>query len=129
MSAPKKGRVKILIVDDDVALAGFLNEVFEVSKDDFDVQVVHDGFTAGSFIQSFQPDIVLIDIMMPGVNGIEVCRFLKEGKDTEHIEIIAMTGKPSRQNVDAILQAGARECLEKPINIAQLKHAVYAAIQ
>ena len=119
-------KTRILIVDDDVALAGFLLELFEVNEGDFDVKVVHDGFSAGSFIQSFQPHIVLIDIMMPGVNGIEVCRFLKESEDTRHIEIIAITGHPTRNNVENVIAAGARECLEKPINASQLMHSIYA---
>jgi len=121
-------RTRILIVDDDSAIAGFLFEVLSIVNGGFEVEVVHDGFTAGSFIQSFQPQIILIDIMMPGVNGIEICRFLKENDETRDVEIIAMTGYPSQSNIDDILAAGARECLTKPINVSQLMHAIDAAI-
>ena len=127
MELRESDKTRILIVDDDRALAGFLLELFEVSQDQFDIEVVHDGFTAGSFIQSFQPHIVLIDIMMPGVNGIEVCRFLKDNEETRHIQLIAMTGYPSPNNVENILAAGARECLKKPLNVSQLMHSIYAA--
>ncbi len=121
-------KIRILIVDDDTALAGFLEEFFEVNEGDFEVKVVHDGFTAGSYIHSFQPNVLLIDIMMPGVNGIEVCRYLKDNEETQHIEIIAMTGFPSKQNVDGVLKAGAKECLSKPLNTSSLIHAVYSAV-
>jgi len=129
IQVPIREKLRILIVDDDVALAGFLFELFEVSEASFEAKAVYDGFTAGSYIQSFQPHIILIDIMMPGINGIEVCRFLKENNETRHIEIIAMTGKPTQTNVSRILDAGARECLDKPINVSQLMHAIYAAVQ
>ena len=53
---------------------------------------------------------------MPGVSGIEVSRFLKENDDTRYIEIIVMTGYPTRNNLESVIAAGARECLTKPIN-------------
>jgi CheY-like chemotaxis protein len=59
---------------------------------------------------------VLIDLMMPGMDGIEVCRELKADKATRHVRVLAMTGYPSEANQSAILGAGAEVCLAEPID-------------
>lgn len=122
-ASSNKGR-KLLIVDDDVLLAGFLHEVFKNTEEAYDVKVVHDGFTAGTFIQSFLPDVILLDIMMPGVNGIQVCHFLKQNASTAHIRVVAMTGYPTQELMNEILDAGADMCLQKPLKVNDVIEAV-----
>lgn len=115
---------KVLIVDDDALLAGFLHEVFQRDENEYDVTVVHDGFSAGSFIQSFLPDVILLDIMMPGVNGIQVCTFLKQNPETKHIHVIAITGFDDEELKQKMLDAGAAMCLQKPIKVHDVLSAV-----
>jgi len=119
----KKSR-KLLIVDDDVLLAGFLHEVFQTNEENYDVRVVHDGFTAGSYIQSFIPEVILLDIMMPGINGIQVCHFLKKNPATAGIRVVAMTGFPTNELVQEIIDAGADMCLHKPLKVNDVLDAV-----
>ncbi len=119
---------KILIVDDDALLAGFLHEMFLRAEKAFDVRVVHDGFSAGTFIQSFLPEIILLDIMMPGVNGIQVCSFLKQNPATANIHVIAMTGYSDAELAQEILDAGATICLQKPVKINQVLETVEALL-
>lgn len=120
---------KLLIVDDDVLLTGFLQELFQSNQEGYEVKVVHDGFTAGSFIQSFQPDVILLDIMMPGVNGIQVCDFLKRNPATEHINVVAMTGFPEEELVQQMMDAGASVCLHKPLKVEELLETVDSMFQ
>ncbi|MCK5092197.1 MAG: response regulator, partial [Gammaproteobacteria bacterium] len=61
------------------------------------------------------PNIVLLDLMMPGLDGFEVCRQLKDNPATSAIRVIAMTGYRTEENVKRIIEAGAEECLVKPI--------------
>jgi CheY-like chemotaxis protein len=66
--------------------------------------------------------------MMPGINGIEVCRELKSDPSTKVIRVVAMTGYYSQENVNAILSAGAEACLKKPLDINQLRELIGAPL-
>ncbi|MGD8483730.1 MAG: response regulator [Thioalkalispiraceae bacterium] len=113
-------QLKILIVDDDDQLRHYLQEHLEYRFDDIALESARDGFDAGSKIHRFQPDIVLLDLMMPGIDGYEVCRAIKQDADTRHIRVIAMTGYYSDENVKKILDEGAVACLRKPLDINTL---------
>lgn len=58
-----------------------------------------DGFEAGSKLYAFKPDVILLDMMMPGLNGFDICRQIKAAQDTCDIRVIAMTGHLSQENV------------------------------
>ena len=107
--------VRILIVDDDVQLCRYLAELFVRLEQAVITEQVHDGFEAGHRLHTFQPDIVLLDLMMPGIDGYEVCTAIKSHAETRHIRVIAMTGFYSPANIDRIIGAGAEACLAKPI--------------
>ncbi len=108
-------KLRILVVDDDEHLARYLIELLSGISENVEVESAGDGFEAGRKTLSFQPHIMLLDLMMPGMNGFELCRVLKDDPETEAIRIIAMTGYPSQENIDLVLAAGAEECLAKPI--------------
>ena len=116
--------LKILIVDDEEQLARFLKELITVKGRaaglDLEIEVVNNGFDAGSKVHSFEPTVVLLDLMMPGINGIEVCRRIKADPATRSIRIIAMTGFHVPENVDQVWKAGAEACLAKPIDTEKL---------
>ena len=108
--------LRILIVDDDTQLAGFLVELLTGFDTAVETEVAHDGFSAGRKLQEFEPDIMLLDLMMPGMNGFDVCHQLKDVLLRKSLRIIAMTGFPSKENIDRIINAGAETCLAKPLN-------------
>ena len=116
--------LRILVVDDDPQLSGYLVELFESLAEDFETEVARDGFDAGRKVLAFHPDIVLLDLMMPGMDGFDVCRALKADPATADARIIAMTGYPSPGNVERILAAGAEACLAKPIDTKALLQAI-----
>lgn len=112
----EQDEIKVLIVDDDEQLSKFLNELLIAKNKDVVVESVNNGFDAGTKIYSFSPTIVLLDLMMPDINGIEVCRRIKSDPSTRAMRIISMTGFHTPENVEKILNAGAEVCLAKPLN-------------
>lgn len=112
-------KVRVLIVDDDIPLAGFLTELLS-QYSDIETETAYDGFDAGQKVQIFKPDIILLDIMMPGIDGIEVCRRLRTDPMNKNTIIIALTGYYTEENVDKMLAVGANACLAKPINTNDL---------
>ncbi|MDH5571842.1 MAG: response regulator [Gammaproteobacteria bacterium] len=116
--------LRILIVDDDTQLAGFLVELLTGFDTPVETEVANNGFTAGRKLQEFKPDIMLLDLMMPGMNGFDVCHQLKEKPLNKPLRIIAMTGFPTRENIDRIINAGAEICLAKPLDENLLLHTI-----
>jgi len=107
-------RRKILIVDDNKPFADMLTKLFRNYGDEVEVDVVYNGFDAGMKLQQFKPDIILLDLLMPGLDGFQVCETIKQSESTKDVRVIAMTGYASEENVNKILQAGAERCLVKP---------------
>ena len=112
--------LKVLIVDDDSQLRSFLSEFITTSIDGVVIKEAKDGFEAGRVVQAFRPDAMLLDLMMPGINGFSICRQLKEDPQTQSIVIIAMTGYFTEENVQRIKSVGAESCLSKPIDTDEL---------
>lgn len=115
---------RILIVDDDKQLSGYLRELLTTLPYNIEVEVADDGFAAGSMVLQFKPNIILLDLMMPGMDGFVVCKRLKSGQITRDIRVIAMTGFPSKENVERILLAGAETCLSKPVSKDTILNAI-----
>jgi len=112
----KSASLSILIVDDDVQHAELLSEYFKYMPLDTQTYIAHDGFEAGQLINKVKPDCVLLDLMMPGMNGFSVCQRIKDDLTTTNIRVIAMTGYTDLENVQRIMLAGAEQCLKKPIS-------------
>jgi excisionase family DNA binding protein len=116
--------LRVLIVDDNEQIRQFLTTLLAKAAPSVMTDVAENGFEAGLKVKSFQPNAVLLDIMMPELNGFQVCELLKQDPSTKHIRIIAMTGYPSPENVQRILAAGAEECLTKPLDVPKLMAAL-----
>jgi len=109
---------RILIVDDDRDIVASLKRVFAVDglNDIYEVDIAYDGFDAGGKILTFRPDLVLLDIRMPGMDGYEVARRIKETPEGAHTNIIAMSAYFAEEGKEKILSCGADACLDKPIH-------------
>lgn len=115
-----QGPLRVLIVDDDRAVVGFLRALLEGGAHQTIVETAYDGFDAGRKVHTFFPDIVLLDLMMPGIQGIEVCRQIKQLPGLANVRVIAMSGYLSPENEAELLAAGAECCLSKPIDTTRL---------
>jgi two-component system cell cycle response regulator len=109
---------RILVVDDIEANVRLLEA--KLSAEYYDVISASDGPTALALAAAEQPDIVLLDVMMPGMDGFEVCRRLKEDPLTRHIPVVLVTALDGRSDRIAGLDAGADEFLNKPIDDVML---------
>lgn len=109
---------KILIVEDEESLLK-LESILLTSKG-YEVQGVGDGRAALDAISRSKPDLVLLDIMLPEIDGFEVCRRIKEDDETRHIPVIMLTAKKSREDMARGEQVGADWYITKPFKSAMV---------
>ncbi len=111
---PIQGKPKVLIVDDN---SDFLDFMKDSLKLDYNVKVAHDGLEAWNLIKEINPDIILSDVMMPGMNGNELCQKVKSDKDTENIPFILLTARLAEEHRIEGLTDGADDYITKPFNM------------
>jgi excisionase family DNA binding protein len=111
---------RVLIVDDDEQLGLYVAELIKSRDRKVAIEIARDGFEAGTKVESFRPHALLLDLMMPGMDGFEVCRRLRARPTLNHVRIVAMTGFASAENVERIMAAGADACLPKPLDSERL---------
>lgn len=115
---------RILVVDDDVLLTGYISELFNKHPESIAYEVAHDGFEAGRKLLEFRPHTVLLDLMMPCINGYEVCRNIKLHSSTRETRVVVMTGYYTHENVHMAIGVGAETCLAKPLDKGKLFQAL-----
>jgi len=118
-----KASRSILVVDDDEQLNRFLVELIKAKDAGALVESAFDGFEAGSKVIQVKPDLVLLDLMMPGMDGFQVCERLKGDVETMHIQVVAMSGYYSQENEGKVMQAGADRFLRKPFSNSEVLEA------
>jgi putative two-component system response regulator len=109
---------KILIVDDESAARGALETLLR--REGFDVRNASDGPSALAECAKFCPDLILLDILMPGMNGFEVCRRIKATPETRLTPVVLITGLSATEDRIEGINAGADDFLSKPIDINEL---------
>ena len=111
----------ILVVDDTEANVDILVDSL---GDDYDVMVAMDGEEALEMVAEERPDLILLDIMMPGMDGFKVCEQLKSHPSTCDIPIIFLTGKTDPADQDRGMQLGAMDYIFKPFDIPDVQERV-----
>jgi PAS domain S-box-containing protein len=109
---------RVLVVDDQNFAAQVLKDMLE--RHGFIVDVAHDGFTALACALEASPDIVLLDMIMPGMDGVETCRRFKQESRLFSIPIIVVTAKKDKENLVSAFEAGAEDYLSKPVEDHEL---------
>lgn len=116
--------IRLLIIDSDIescmALQKSLSSFAGVSK----VEVAHDGFTAGCLVTQFHPDVILLDLNVPGIDSAQICNFIKRDHQTKFIRVIAMCRNCSKKLQKQIVNLGAEVCFSKPLPLNLLKQAL-----
>jgi excisionase family DNA binding protein len=115
---------RVLVVDDEQAIATSIQRFLEHANRHFDVTVARDGFDAGHRVGTFQPNVVFLDLCLPGIDGFEVCRRIKSSQSTADTKIIAMTGVYEADTAQRIVEMGAALCLKKPFTSDDLRRAL-----
>lgn len=110
---------RILVVDDDAQIVDLLMDV--LSRDDrFDVKTAGTGYDAGLLTESFRPNLVLLDYMLPDLNGNLVCERIKANPDLANTKIIIISGVVNQEEIDALTRSGCDGFIKKPFNFEKL---------
>ena len=121
------GKSRLLVVEDDVDIGNMLKIYF--SGMDFDVDVAVRGSDALDKTKQVLPHLIVLDIMLPDIDGYEVCRNLRTNMRTSHIPVIFLTQKDERSDKLQGLELGADDYITKPFDIEELKLRVQGAIR
>ena len=117
--ALESGKKKLLIVDDDVDLVELISEGFH-RDGRFDIRTANNGFDAGMGVKEFRPDLVILDVMLPDINGKEVCQRVRSDSTLDSVKIICISGMVEQDKVDALKLSGANEFMQKPFAVEDL---------
>jgi two-component system, OmpR family, response regulator len=113
------GKKRILIVDDDEQIVELFVDV--LSRDDrFEVKTANTGYDAGVLTEQFRPDLMILDYMLPDINGNVVCQTVRKNGELANMKIIIVSGVVNQDEIDELLKAGADEFVKKPFNIEKL---------
>ncbi len=113
------GKLKILVVDDDPEIVELFVDVLE-RDGRFEVKTANTGYDAGMLTQEFHPDLIILDYMLPDVNGNVVCQRIRSNPEFAHTKIIIVSGVVNQDEINDLLKAGADDFVKKPFNIEKL---------
>jgi excisionase family DNA binding protein len=117
--AMDSGKRKILVVDDDPEIVELFVDVLE-RDGRFEVKTAATGYDAGIATQEFMPDLIILDYMLPDVNGNVVCQTIRKNPNFEHMKIIIVSGVVNQDEIADLMKAGADDFVKKPFNIEKL---------
>lgn len=117
LSNPEQKR--LLVIDDEQEVAEF---ILDLLQDRFpgQIKLARDGFSAGRMLDEFLPDLVILDLHLPGIDGFQVCQNIRSDPDLKGIKILAITGYDTAENAQRILASGADAYLAKPLDAKEL---------
>ena len=113
------GKSKVLVVDDDPEIVELFVDVLE-RDGRFEVRTAGTGYDAGMVTTEFHPDLIILDYMLPDVNGNVVCRTIRKKEEFADTKIIIVSGVVNQDEIDELMQAGANDFVKKPFNIEKL---------
>lgn len=122
-----KNKKHILVVDDEKAILELIQ--FNLEQNGFNVTTVKTGEAALEKARDVEPDLIVLDLMLPGIDGLDVCRILKSDKDTEDILIMMVTAKGAEEDIVKGLELGADDYLAKPFSPNVLVARIKALIR
>jgi DNA-binding response OmpR family regulator len=117
--ALESSRRRILLVDDDQELVDLLRDTFE-RDGRFEVHTANNGFDAGMKVKELRPDLVVLDVMLPDINGKEVCQRVRSDESLDSVKIICISGMVEQDKVEELRAAGANDFLQKPFAVERL---------
>ena len=119
-SVETNGKKKILIVDDDKSMVDAIQRFLKREKV-YDLEIAYDGFEAGQKFSDFKPDLVVLDIKMPGVDGYKLCSHVRDNPDNKSTKILLISGVINQNELQQIKKSGANDYLAKPFDNKTLK--------
>jgi len=117
--ALESGKRKVLLVDDDTELVELMTKVLE-EDGRFEVRVATTGFDAGMMVKEYRPDLIVLDVMLPDINGKEVCQRVRADNTLEEVRILCISGMIEDDKIADLKLSGADDFLHKPFEIEAL---------
>ncbi len=114
--ALESGKRKALVVDDDQDLVDLMTDMLEADGR-FEVRAANNGFDAGMMVKEYRPDIIVLDVMLPDINGKEVCQRVRSDSNLDDVKIICISGMVEADKIDELKEAGANDFLQKPFEM------------
>ena len=116
---------KILVADDSESYLRIIQQIFEIIGEKYELLFAHDGKEACDLVLLHKPDLVILDVIMPEMNGIEASKFIKDNEETNHIPIILLS---ATESLKAAYEVGANDFISKPFNQYELLIKVRSAL-
>lgn len=124
----ESGKKKILVVDDDAEIIELIVDIL-VRDGRFETKTASSGYEAGISTQQFRPDLILLDYMLPDINGNVVCQTIRKNPEFENTKIIIVSGVVKEDEIDQLLKSGAEDFIKKPFNITELTNKITAVLE
>ena len=121
--ALESGKKKLLIVDDDQDLVDLMVDCFD-RDGRFDIRTANNGFDAGMQVKEFRPDVVVLDVMLPDINGREVCTRVRSDRTMDIVKILCISGMVEMDRINDLRLAGANDFMQKPFTTDKLLEKV-----
>jgi excisionase family DNA binding protein len=126
--ALESGKRKVLLVDDDTELVELMTRVLE-EDGRFEVRVAGNGFDAGMMVKEYHPDLIVLDVMLPDINGKEVCHRVRADPALEDVRILCISGMIEDDKIQELKLSGADDFLHKPFDIEELIDRMCAQLE
>lgn len=124
----KRNKYRVLVIDDDFKILRMIKKILS-TEDDLEIQTTGRGFDAGIIVSNWTPDIILLDFLMPDIDGFEVCRKLKSDNKTKNIPIIAVTVLKGDEELEKIQTTGVSGYIAKPFKSKELLKEIRKHLQ
>ena len=118
---------KILVVDDEKDIVDLIT--YNLEKEGFATIKAYDGESALELVKTQKPDLIILDLMLPGMRGLEVCKLIRKNPETETLPIIMLTAKGDQVDKILGLEMGADDYITKPFNVRELIARVRAVLR
>ena len=126
--ALESGKRKVLLVDDDAELVELMTKVLE-EDGRFEVRIASNGFDAGMMVKEYRPDLIVLDVMLPDINGKEVCHRVRADTALEDVRILCISGMIEEDKIQELRLSGADDFLHKPFEIDELIDRMCALLE
>ena len=124
----ESGKRKVLIVDDDAEIIELIVDV--LNRDGrFETKTASSGYEAGMATEKFRPELILLDYMLPDVNGNVVCQTIRKNPEFENIRIIIVSGVVKQDEIAQLLKSGAQDFIRKPFDVTELTGKITSVLQ
>jgi excisionase family DNA binding protein len=126
--ALESGKRKVLLVDDDAELVELMLKFLE-EDGRFETRVASNGFDAGMMVKEYRPDIIVLDVMLPDINGKEVCHRVRADPTLEDVRILCISGMVEEDKIQELRLSGADDFLHKPFDVDLLIDRMCALLE